>query len=51
MNLTKGKSNYICIATPGPHEKEVEERRVTQIMRPTGLLDPKLQFSKIKLII
>ena len=35
-------------ATPGPHEKEVEERRVTQIMRPTGLLDPKITISPSK---
>ena len=35
-------------ATPGPHEKEVEESRVTQIMRPTGLLDPKITISPSK---
>ena len=35
-------------ATPGPHEKDVEESRVTQIMRPTGLLDPKITISPSK---
>mgnify|MGYP001165307616 CR=1 FL=1 len=35
-------------ATPGPHEKEVEENRVFQIMRPTGLLDPKITISPSK---
>ncbi len=35
-------------ATPGPHEKEVEDNRVFQIMRPTGLLDPKITISPSK---
>ena len=35
-------------ATPGPHEKDVEENRVFQIMRPTGLLDPKITISPSK---
>jgi len=35
-------------ATPGPHEKEVEENRVFQVMRPTGLLDPKIIISPSK---
>ena len=35
-------------ATPGPHEKEVEESRIFQIMRPTGLLDPKITISPSK---
>ena len=35
-------------ATPGPHEEEVEENRVFQIMRPTGLLDPKIIISPSK---
>ena len=35
-------------ATPGPHEGEVEENRVFQIMRPTGLLDPKISISPSK---
>ena len=35
-------------ATPGPHEGEVEENRVFQIMRPTGLLDPKITISPSK---
>lgn len=29
-------------ATPGPYEKEHEENRVEQIIRPTGLLDPQI---------
>ena len=29
-------------ATPGPYEKEHEENRVEQIIRPTGLLDPEI---------
>ena len=35
-------------ATPGPHEKDVEESRVIQIMRPTGLLDPKITIMPSK---
>jgi len=35
-------------ATPGPHEEEVEENRFFQIMRPTGLLDPKIIISPSK---
>ena len=35
-------------ATPGSHEGEVEENRVFQIMRPTGLLDPKITISPSK---
>ncbi|MBM01911.1 MAG: excinuclease ABC subunit B [Chloroflexi bacterium] len=30
-------------ATPGPHESETEQDRALQIMRPTGLLDPKIE--------
>ena len=29
-------------ATPGPYEEEHEEQRVEQIIRPTGLVDPKI---------
>lgn len=29
-------------ATPGPYEQEHEEHRVEQIIRPTGLVDPKI---------
>ena len=35
-------------ATPGPHEGEVEENRFFQVMRPTGLLDPKIIISPSK---
>tara|TARA_B100001250_G_scaffold9820_1_gene8514 strand:- start:3789 stop:5762 length:1974 start_codon:yes stop_codon:yes gene_type:complete len=31
-------------ATPGPHEEATEENRVLQLMRPTGLLDPKIEI-------
>lgn len=31
-------------ATPGPYEKEHEENKVEQIIRPTGLLDPKIEI-------
>ncbi len=30
-------------ATPGPYEREVSERIVEQIVRPTGLVDPKVE--------
>jgi excinuclease ABC subunit B len=29
-------------ATPGPYEEEHEERRVEQVIRPTGLIDPEI---------
>jgi excinuclease ABC subunit B len=29
-------------ATPGPYEQEHEERRVEQVIRPTGLIDPEI---------
>ena len=31
-------------ATPGPHEEATEENRTLQLMRPTGLLDPKIEI-------
>ena len=31
-------------ATPGPYEKDKEEKRTHQIMRPTGLLDTKIEI-------
>ncbi len=31
-------------ATPGPHEEATEENRTFQLMRPTGLLDPKIEI-------
>ena len=30
-------------ATPGPYEKKVENSRIEQVIRPTGLLDPKIE--------
>ena len=30
-------------ATPGPYEKEHEEKKVEQVIRPTGLLDPVIE--------
>ncbi|WP_019132099.1 excinuclease ABC subunit UvrB [Peptoniphilus obesi] len=35
-------------ATPGPYEKEHEEQRVEQIIRPTGLLDPEIDVRPTK---
>ena len=39
------QSIYVS-ATPGPYEKEHEENKVEQIIRPTGLLDPKIDVRK-----
>ncbi|MDY6045052.1 MAG: excinuclease ABC subunit UvrB [Peptoniphilus sp.] len=35
-------------ATPGPYEEEHEEQRVEQIIRPTGLVDPKIDVVPTK---
>ena len=35
-------------ATPGPYEKDHEEQRVEQIIRPTGLLDPEIDVRPTK---
>ncbi|MCR5457564.1 MAG: excinuclease ABC subunit UvrB [Clostridiales bacterium] len=35
-------------ATPGPYEKEHSSRMVEQIIRPTGLLDPKVEIRPIE---
>ena len=35
-------------ATPGPYEKEHEEQRIEQIIRPTGLLDPEIDVRPTK---
>lgn len=35
-------------ATPGPYEEEHEEQRVEQIIRPTGLVDPKITVVSTK---
>ena len=35
-------------ATPGPYEKKVSEKTVEQIIRPTGLIDPKITILPAK---
>ena len=40
----KIKQTIFVSATPGAHEENVEQKRTTQIMRPTGLLDPKINI-------
>ncbi|MDO5040592.1 MAG: excinuclease ABC subunit UvrB [Peptoniphilus sp.] len=35
-------------ATPGPYEREHEQRRVEQVIRPTGLLDPSIEIRPTK---
>lgn len=35
-------------ATPGPYEREVEQRVVQQIIRPTGILDPEVTVRPIE---
>lgn len=35
-------------ATPGPYEKEMSRRIAEQIIRPTGLLDPKVEVRPVK---
>jgi len=42
------KTNQIIFvsATPGPFEMEVSEQIVEQIIRPTGLVDPKIEVKK-----
>ncbi|CDZ74283.1 UvrABC system protein B [Peptoniphilus sp. ING2-D1G] len=35
-------------ATPGPYEKEHEQNRVEQVIRPTGLLDPVIEVRPTK---
>ncbi|UOF91351.1 excinuclease ABC subunit UvrB [Fodinisporobacter ferrooxydans] len=42
-----GKTIYVS-ATPGPYELEHTEATVEQIIRPTGLLDPKITVRPIK---
>lgn len=41
FELLQNQCIYVS-ATPGPYEKEHEENRVEQIIRPTGLLDPQI---------
>ena len=52
-NLNKTKQLVYVSATPGPYEIEHTDKMVEQIIRPTGLLDPKLMFDlrRIKLMI
>ncbi|WP_274435848.1 excinuclease ABC subunit UvrB [Alicyclobacillus sp. ALC3] len=42
-----GQSIYVS-ATPGPYEAAHEQRRVEQIIRPTGLVDPEIFVRPIK---
>ena len=42
-----GQAIYVS-ATPGPYEEAHEERRVEQIIRPTGLVDPEIFVRPIK---
>ncbi|MCD1146800.1 excinuclease ABC subunit UvrB [Peptoniphilus sp. KCTC 25270] len=35
-------------ATPGPYEAEHEDQRVEQLIRPTGLIDPKIEVVETK---
>lgn len=41
-NLKKTKQLVYVSATPGPYELEHTDEMVEQIIRPTGLLDPKI---------
>lgn len=48
MNLKK-INEIICVsATPGDYELEKADKVVEQIIRPTGLLDPKIEVRKTK---
>lgn len=39
----------ICVsATPGPYEREKSVKIVEQIIRPTGLLDPRIEIRQVK---
>ena len=42
------KNVMFVSATPGPYEEKVEDGRVELIIRPTGLLDPKVEVRKTK---
>ncbi|WP_129596632.1 excinuclease ABC subunit UvrB [Anaerophilus nitritogenes] len=49
FNEFEGLVNQIIYvsATPGPYEKEYQENVVEQIIRPTGLIDPKIDVRPI----
>jgi excinuclease ABC subunit B len=40
--LTRTHQTLYVSATPGPYEKEVQEKVVQQIIRPTGIIDPQV---------
>ena len=42
------KQTIYVSATPGPYELEKSEQVVEQVIRPTGLLDPKIELRPIK---
>ena len=42
------KQTIFVSATPGPYELEKAEQVVEQVIRPTGLLDPKIELKPIK---
>src|SRR5690625_3264873 len=44
----KTKQNIYISATPGPYEMEHTEEMVEQIIRPTGLLDPKVEVRPVE---
>ncbi len=50
FNEFEKKTNQIIYtsATPGPYEKEKSQQTVEQIIRPTGLIDPKLVIRPAK---
>ena len=45
---TKTKQNVYVSATPGPFEREHTKEMVEQIIRPTGLLDPKIDVRPVE---
>ena len=47
-NLNKTKQLVYVSATPGPYEIEHTDKMVEQIIRPTGLLDPKIDVRPTK---
>jgi len=46
--LSKTKQIIFMSATPGPYEKKVSLQIVEQIIRPTGLIDPKVKLMPVK---
>ena len=47
MKKKAGQRIYVS-ATPGPYELERRQNLVEQVVRPTGLLDPKIEVRPIK---